>query len=162
MTTVILDYQIADEITDAPDATAVESWINATLEYLDLSHEEVELTVRIAGREEAQTLNNEFRAKDYATNVLSFPFHSPIELPIQLLGDLVICQDVVNQEADEQQKPRLAHWTHMVIHGTLHLLGYDHIEDTDAEEMERIERTILAELGIADPYQTTDNRELNT
>jgi probable rRNA maturation factor len=162
MTTAILDYQLAHGITDAPEATAVEHWINATLQHLKLSYDTVELTVRIVNRDEAQALNNEFRAKNYATNVLSFPFHSPVELPIQLLGDLVICQEVVNQEADEQQKPRLAHWTHMVIHGTLHLLGYDHIEDTDAEEMERIERAILAEMGITDPYQTTDNRELNT
>lgn len=162
MTTAILDYQLADGITDAPDGIAVESWINATLQHLELSHDTVELTVRVADRNEAQTLNKEFRAKDYATNVLSFPFHSPVELPIQLLGDLVICRDVVDQEAKEQQKPRFAHWTHMVIHGTLHLLGYDHIEDTEAEEMERLERTILADLGISDPYQMTDNRELNS
>ncbi|MGM7447559.1 rRNA maturation RNase YbeY [Idiomarina sp. ST20R2A10] len=162
MADLTLDYQLADGITNAPEENAVHNWVSATLDYLKKDDKAVELTVRIAASEEAQQLNNEFRNKDYATNVLSFPFNSPVELPVTLLGDLVICQSVVEREAEEQQKSAIDHWTHMVIHGTLHLLGYDHIEDDEAEEMEQIERNILASLGISDPYQTADNMELNT
>ncbi|MDV6315476.1 rRNA maturation RNase YbeY [Idiomarina sp. HP20-50] len=162
MADLTLDYQLADGIPNAPDENAVYSWVAATLDYLEQNDKAVELTVRVVAIDEAQELNLEFRSKDYATNVLSFPFNSPVELPIILLGDLVICQNVVEREAKEQQKSAIAHWTHMVIHGTLHLLGYDHIEENEAEEMEQIERNILADLGIPDPYQTTDNMELNT
>lgn len=162
MTDLTLDYQLADGITDAPEEKAVHRWVTATLDYLQKNDKAVELTVRIAALEEAQQLNNEFRNKNYATNVLSFPFNSPVELPITLLGDLVICQSVVEREAGEQQKSAIDHWTHMVIHGTLHLLGYDHIDDSEAEEMEQIERNILTSLGVSDPYQTADNMELNT
>ncbi len=162
MTDLTLDYQLADGVANAPDEDAIHTWVRTTLDYLGQNEKAIELTVRIVATEEAQQLNNEFRGKDYATNVLSFPFNSPIELPVTLLGDLVICQTVVAREAEEQQKSAIAHWTHMVIHGTLHLLGYDHIEDNEAEKMEQIERNILASLGISDPYQMTDNMELNT
>ena len=162
MTDLTLDYQLADGIANAPHEEAVHTWIVTTLDYLQQNDKAVELTVRVVAKEEAQQLNHEFRGKDYATNVLSFPFSSPVELPVTLLGDLVICQTVVEHEAKEQQKSAIDHWTHMVIHGTLHLLGYDHIEDNEAEEMEQIERNILARLKITDPYQTTDNMELNT
>ncbi|MGM7318650.1 rRNA maturation RNase YbeY [Idiomarina sp. ST10R2A5] len=162
MADLTLDYQLADGVTDAPDEDAVYTWVSATLDYLEQDSKAVELTIRIVAEREAQELNNEFRGKDYATNVLSFPFNSPVELPVTLLGDLVICQSVVEKEAQEQQKSAIAHWTHMVIHGTLHLLGYDHIDDNEAEEMEQIERNILASLNISDPYQPIDNMELNT
>ena len=104
MADLTLDYQLADGITKAPEENAVHSWVAATLDYLQENDKAVELTVRIAALEEAQQLNNEFRNKDYATNVLSFPFNSPVELPVTLLGDLVICQSVVEREAEEQQK----------------------------------------------------------
>lgn len=162
MVDVTLDYQLADGIRNAPNEEAVHTWVAAALDYLKKNNKALELTVRIVEADEARQLNNEFRGKDYATNVLSFPFTSPVELPVTLLGDLIICQSVVESEAKEQQKSAIAHWTHMVIHGTLHLLGYDHIEDNEAEEMEQIERNILAILGLPDPYQTTDNMELNT
>lgn len=162
MTDLTLDYQLADGIANVPDEEAIHTWVVTTLDYLQKNDKAVELTVRIVATEEAQQLNHEFRGKDYATNVLSFPFNSPVELPVTLLGDLVICQTVVEREAEEQQKSAIAHWTHMVIHGTLHLLGYDHIEDNEAEEMEQIERNILASLNLSDPYQMTDNMELNT
>ncbi len=162
MADLTLDYQLADGVTDAPDEYAVRAWVSTTLDYLQQDSKAVELTIRIVAEREAQELNNEFRGKDYATNVLSFPFNSPVELPVTLLGDLVICQSVVEKEAQEQQKSAIAHWTHMVIHGTLHLLGYDHIDDNEAEEMEQIERNILASLNISDPYQPIDNMELNT
>ena len=162
MADLTLDYQLADGITNAPEESSVHNWVATTLDYLQKNDKAVELTVRIVALEEAQQLNNEFRNKDYATNVLSFPFNSPVELPVTLLGDLVICQNVVEREAEEQQKSAIDHWTHLVIHGTLHLLGYDHIEDNEAEEMEQVERNILASLGISDPYQSADNMELNT
>jgi probable rRNA maturation factor len=82
-----------------------------------------------------------------------------VELPVQLLGDLVICQSVVEREAKEQHKSSIAHWTHMVIHGTLHLLGYDHIQEEDAVEMEALERKVMASLDHPDPYEITSNTE---
>jgi len=112
-----------------------------------------ELTIRLVDEEEGRELNHTWRHKDYATNVLSFPADVPDELlDIPLLGDLVICVPVVEREATEQGKALPAHWAHLVIHGCLHLLGYDHIDDDEAEEMESLERQLLAELGHPDPY----------
>lgn len=112
-----------------------------------------ELTIRLVDEAEGRELNRTWRQKDYATNVLSFPADVPDELlDIPLLGDLVICVPVVAREAAEQGKPLQAHWAHLVIHGCLHLLGYDHIDDTEADEMEDLERQLLAELGHPDPY----------
>jgi len=112
-----------------------------------------ELTIRLVDEAEGRELNHTWRQKDYATNVLSFPADVPDELlDIPLLGDLVICVPVVAREAAEQGKPQEAHWAHLVIHGCLHLLGYDHIDDAEADEMEALERQLLAELGHPDPY----------
>ena len=111
-----------------------------------------EVGVRVVDREEGAALNHRYRGKDGPTNVLSFPFEAPPGLELPLLGDLVICRQVVEAEAVEQGKPLMAHWAHMVVHGSLHLLGYDHIEDEEAEEMEQLERDIMQELGFADPY----------
>ncbi|MHB0826809.1 rRNA maturation RNase YbeY [Stutzerimonas nitrititolerans] len=112
-----------------------------------------ELTIRLVDEAEGRELNRTWRQKDYATNVLSFPADVPDELlDVPLLGDLVICVPVVAREAAEQGKPLMAHWAHLVIHGCLHLLGYDHTEDAEAEEMEDLERQLLAELGHPDPY----------
>ncbi len=112
-----------------------------------------EMTIRLVDEAEARELNHTYRHKDYATNVLSFPAAVPDELlDIPLLGDLVICVAVVEREAAEQGKSLEAHWAHLVIHGCLHLLGYDHIEDEEAEEMESLERELLAQLGHPDPY----------
>ena len=105
--------------------------------------------------EEALELNREYRGKDYPTNVLSFPCDWDLPEEPRLLGDVVIAAAVVNREAKEQKKTMEAHWAHIVIHGFLHLLGYDHIEDADAEKMENTERNILAQLGYADPYAET-------
>ena len=112
-----------------------------------------EITVRFVNNDESQQLNNDYRGKDKPTNVLSFPFECPPEVPLDLLGDLVICVPVIAREAEEQQKPIAHHYAHMIVHGTLHLLGYDHIEDAEAEEMEGLEIAILAKLAIDDPYQ---------
>ena len=116
-----------------------------------------ELTIRLVDEDEGRELNRTWRHKDYATNVLSFPADVPDEfLDIPLLGDLVICVPVVECEATEQGKTPEAHWAHLVIHGCLHLLGYDHIDDAEAEEMESLERDLLAELGYPDPYAGDD------
>lgn len=116
-----------------------------------------ELTIRLVDEDEGRELNRTWRHKDYPTNVLSFPADVPDGLlDIPLLGDLVICVPVVEREAAEQGKTPEAHWAHLVIHGCLHLLGYDHIEDAEAEEMESLERDLLAELGYPDPYAGDD------
>ncbi len=107
-----------------------------------------EITIRLVDAEEGQELNNEYRGKDYATNVLSFPYDTE---PV-VLGDLVICPSVVVREAAEQNKPLDAHYAHLTVHGMLHLQGWDHENDDEAQEMEDEEREILAALGYSDPY----------
>lgn len=117
---------------------------------------EADLAVRIVDEKEGCSLNHHYRGKDYATNVLSFPADLPEGLPkgvkMPLLGDLVICAPVVAREAAEQGKSLAAHYAHLTVHGTLHLLGWDHEDDKEADAMEQLEREILADLGIDDPY----------
>ena len=110
-----------------------------------------EVCLRLVGRAEGRRLNSAFRGRDYATNVLSFPAPAA-----PLLGDVVICAPVVAAESRAQRKRPAAHWAHMVVHGTLHLLGHDHLKRADAERMERLERRVLASLGHPDPYATAD------
>lgn len=98
------------------------------------------------------TLNRDYRGKSGPTNVLSFPADLPPELALPLLGDIVVCAPVVAREAAEQGKPLAAHWAHMAVHGCLHLLGHDHVEEADAVAMETLESTILAQLGFPCPY----------
>jgi probable rRNA maturation factor len=112
-----------------------------------------ELTVRFVDSEESQSLNNAYRAKDKPTNVLSFPSELPDFIESPLVGDLVICHAVVSQEALDQDKAINAHYQHLIVHGVLHLLGFDHIEEADAEVMEAHEIILLDKLGIDDPYQ---------
>ena len=111
-----------------------------------------EICIKIVTKEESQFLNNTYRQKDKPTNVLSFPSEIPEFVESPLLGDLAICESVVKQEAQEQKKAVNDHWAHLTIHGCLHLLGYDHIEDDEAEAMESLEVEMLAKLGIASPY----------
>ncbi|MBY6017541.1 rRNA maturation RNase YbeY [Halomonas denitrificans] len=144
-----LDLQLAVEADNLPSQAQLESW--AILALAD--RPDAELTIRITDEAESQQLNRDYRGKDKPTNVLSFPFEAPPGIELPLLGDLVICAAVVAREAAEQEKAPMDHWAHMVIHGCLHLIGYDHIDDEDAEEMESLERQLLAQLGIADPYQ---------
>lgn len=147
---MIIDLQIAcEQETGLPTAEQIEQWATAAVQP---QSDEVEMTVRIVDEAESHALNLNYRGKDCPTNVLSFPFECPDEVELPLLGDLVICRQVVEREAQEQDKPVMAHWAHMVVHGSLHLLGYDHIEDDEAEEMESLETQIMTGLGFADPY----------
>ncbi|NLQ16044.1 rRNA maturation RNase YbeY [Marinomonas sp. M1K-6] len=145
-----LDLQIATaETTNLPSEADFRLWVEKALADSD---EEFEVTIRIVDEEESHALNHEYRGKDKPTNVLSFPFEAPPGLELPLLGDLVICAQIVAKEAKEQNKELLHHWAHMTIHGILHLRGYDHINDDEADEMESIETELLASLSISDPY----------
>ena len=156
MTSCVLDLALQQVLNDdsplsngLPNAQQFEHWVLAALEG-KLS--EAELVIRIVEATESAELNGTYRNKSVPTNVLSFPFEAPPEVELPLLGDLVICAEVVAQEAEEQGKALHAHWAHMVIHGVLHLLGYDHIENDEAEEMEKLEIELLASLGYNNPY----------
>lgn len=148
---VTLDLQLAcADSAGLPTEADFQRWLDAAILPFQ---QEAEVTVRVVDSAESHELNLTYRGKDKPTNVLSFPFECPPGVELPLLGDLVICSQVVEQEAQEQNKPLLAHWAHMVVHGSLHLLGYDHIEDDEAEEMEALEIEFLAALGYANPYQ---------
>lgn len=145
-----VDLQVEIDDNDLPDQAQFTQWVEAALTG---RKDEAELCIRLVDPDESRELNHQYRGKDKSTNVLSFPFEVPDDIPLNLLGDLVVCAEVVRREAAEQNKPLHNHWAHMVVHGTLHLIGYDHINDEDAEEMEQLEREILAQLGIPDPYK---------
>jgi len=139
----------AAEADALPAEAELSRWVAAAL-----AHDEADgaLTIRIVGLEEGVSLNQTYRGKQGATNVLSFPVEVPPDVEVDLLGDVVICAPVVLREAAEQGKPVQAHWCHLVVHGVLHLLGYDHEDDAEARFMEAQEREILRGLGFADPY----------
>jgi probable rRNA maturation factor len=165
-----VDVQYASEQTDLPSKKSLTAWVKAVWQSplappsLPLQEDRkiarpsggkrktVELTIRIVDETEAQQLNETWRQRSYPTNVLSFPYESPPGIEIPLLGDMVICAPVVAREASEQHKTLEAHWAHLVIHGTLHLLGYDHQEETQALAMETIEINVLNNLGYPNPY----------
>ena len=152
-----LELQWGIEEQSIPTLEQCQKWVHASLQE-PRSFEPVEMTIRIVDEEESQTLNFDYRNKNKATNVLSFEFEQPpglVDLGEELpyLGDLVICANVVKQEAEAQNKPLEMHWAHMVVHGTLHLQGYDHIDDVEAEEMEALEVEIMQNLGYANPYK---------
>ena len=136
-----------------PAAASFRKWVAAAL---DGRIREADLAIRIVGTREGRALNRHYRGKDYATNVLSFPAELPEGLPagvrMPLLGDLVLCAPVIAREAQEQGKRIQDHYAHLTVHGVLHLLGWDHEHDKDAEAMEQLEREVLAELGLPDPY----------
>jgi probable rRNA maturation factor len=132
-----------------PNAADLRRWAQTALAG---RYREGELVIRIVGEVEGAALNNTYRHKPGPTNVLSFPAQIPAGVPVAVLGDLVICAPVVQREAREQGKPAEAHWAHMVIHGCLHLSGFDHVTEMQAAEMEPLESALLAGLGFADPY----------
>ena len=133
-----------------PADSALRRWAHAALK--GLRRRRVALGLRIVGDAESAALNGRFRRKSYPTNVLSFPFEAPPGTRSDILGDLVICAPVVRREAHTQRKPVNAHWAHLVVHGILHLRGYDHRKRQDAAVMEKMEIRLLKELGYANPY----------
>ncbi|MBT0721641.1 rRNA maturation RNase YbeY [Tatumella sp. TA1] len=148
---VILDLQnVCAAAQGLPSEEQFHRWLTAAVSPFQAISE---VTIRLVDEAESHELNHTWRGKDKPTNVLSFPFEAPPGIEdFPLLGDLIICRQVVEQEAVEQQKSLEAHWAHMVIHGSLHLLGYDHIDDDEAEEMEALETEIMLALGYPDPY----------
>lgn len=152
---VLLDVQIAcANETGLPSDAQLTTWLTTALSVMpDTPSKEWEVTVRMVDIEESQALNRDYRGQDKPTNVLSFPFAAPPGIELPLLGDLVVCRQVVEQEASAQRKPLMDHWAHMIIHGCLHLLGFDHIKDDEAQIMEAKEVVLLAQLGINNPYQ---------
>ena len=145
-----VDIQAASS-EPAPEEGDIRRWIAAALDGQS-TRDEVEITVRLVDAAEMSTLNESYRGKPGPTNVLSFPADLPSELALPLLGDIVICAPVVRAEAVEQGKHPEAHWAHMTIHGTLHLLGYDHLEEEEATTMEALESVILTGLNYRCPY----------
>lgn len=147
----LIELQNASSSTTVPKRTQLRTWIAAVLEG---RRNETELVIRIVDESESAELNESYRHKIGPTNVLSFPLVIDVEFPqqVSLLGDIVICAPVVEREALEQGKAVLSHWAHMVVHGTLHLLGYDHEQDQEAKKMESLEIEILNRLGFANPY----------
>jgi probable rRNA maturation factor len=150
--TAIVDLQIAcSETADIPQVNDIQYWCNTVLKDQGLSDKEI--TIRLVDKDESQQLNACYRNKDKPTNVLSFPFEAPEHVNIDLLGDLVICVPVMTKEAKEQDKDIMHHWAHLIVHGCLHLLGYDHVDNDEADVMEALEIAILAKFSIDDPYQ---------
>ncbi|MHA6204384.1 rRNA maturation RNase YbeY [Dyella soli] len=149
--TLLLAVGYAAPRKGVPATASFRTWVEATLRGAR-RRKATELSIRIVGEAEGRSLNRDYRGKDYATNVLSFPAELPPGVVLPLIGDLAICAPVVAREAQEQGKASRNHWAHMTVHGVLHLLGYDHIEDAEAEAMEALEKRILASLDIADPY----------
>ena len=136
---------------DLPSSASFRRWVQAAL--AGARHRKpAEVSIRIVGTREGRELNRRYRDRDYATNVLSFPAELPRGVSSPLLGDIVICAPVVTREAREQGKPLRDHYAHLSVHGVLHLLGFDHQHDAEATRMEALERRVLAELGIDDPY----------
>lgn len=145
-TTIDVDNASGEE---APEPPSIRHWICAAL---GEQRPDAEISVRIVSAAESAELNQHYRGKKGPTNVLSFPADIPDFVKSPLLGDIVICATIVRQEANEQHKTLEAHWAHMLIHGTLHLLGYDHIEESEANVMEALETTILGKLNFPPPY----------
>ena len=152
-TDMSVETQCSDVIsskTFIPSERQFEQWARAAL--VQQSQEDAELFIRVVDSEESRALNAEYRDKDKPTNVLSFAMEAPEYIEPRVLGDLIICADIVEQEAQQQAKPCEAHWAHMVVHGVLHLLGFDHQTDEGAVAMESLEIEILQGLGYANPY----------
>lgn len=145
-----LDLQLAKSFSGLPSEDDFQRWARTALEGAE--DKDYELSLRIVDTEEMIELNHQYRHKNKATNVLSFPADLPEELNLPLLGDIVICAPIVEKEACEQEKTLPAHWAHMLIHGMLHLLGYDHLDDDEADTMEALEINYLARLGFTSPY----------
>jgi probable rRNA maturation factor len=154
---VAVDVQVACDDPDIPEEVDIGDWIATAIEQSGQSPgDNVEVAVRVVDADEIRTLNRLYRDKDQSTNVLSFPAGDIDGLPAnvgRLLGDIVVCASVVAAEASEQGKTLPDHWAHMLVHGTLHLLGFDHEHDAEAVEMESLETRILVSGNVTDPYE---------
>jgi probable rRNA maturation factor len=153
-----IDYQITEDTlceSYLPDLPTLERWVSRLLQEL-ARDDTVQLGIRVVGEREIAQLNAQYRHKNQATNVLAFPYEPLPGVNVPLLGDIVICAPVVARQAEEQGKSAEQHWAHMVIHGVLHLLGFDHISETEADEMETTEINILSKLGFPNPYGETN------
>jgi probable rRNA maturation factor len=173
-----VDVSVADSLLesgddDVPEPARLQRWAQAAY----LKQTPAIVSLYIASSDEIQQMNKQYRNKDKPTNVLSFAMPADASWPelsmasphdscadiddedhqadMSLLGDIALCAEVIRQEAEQQHKPADAHWAHMVVHGMLQLQDYDHIDETEAEQMEQLETSILAKLGIADPYKDT-------
>ena len=157
--TVVVDLQLSDNNLNSPTQIECEKIVQSVMDALKINDSK-ECTIRVVGREESATLNEQYRNKEGATNVLSFAFESPVDINLQmeidLLGDLVICAPLVADQASEQNKTIEMHWTHLIVHGILHLLGYDHLNEVDSDVMETLECKIMSNLGYPDPYGMID------
>lgn len=146
-----INLQIATQMTGyLPTEEQLQQWIEASLTE---PYEDNEITVRIVDEQESAHLNRTFRDKDYATNVLSFTFSAP-EGYENILGDMILCAPIIAMEAEDLNKPLQDHWAHLVVHGTLHLQGYDHLLEEDEKEMQELEINILSKFGVPNPYQS--------
>jgi len=143
--------QIVCNSETVPKPDQFKQWIIIISQVTEVKQNNI--TIRLVDRAESQALNRQFRGNDRPTNVLSFPGELPPEIEPDYLGDIVICTPLVEDEARGQNKPPLAHWAHMLVHGVLHLKGYDHIDNDEAEEMEALECRILASMGFVNPYR---------
>jgi len=146
----ILDFQIVSKSEHLPSQAMFQTWVDAIL--TDESQDS-EIVIRIVDEDEMIQFNDQYRGKKSVTNILSFPFDPPEQAESDLLGDLLVCAPVVEIEAQQQNKSLEHHWAHMIIHGVLHLIGYDHIDDLEAEEMESLEIKILKIIKINNPYE---------
>jgi probable rRNA maturation factor len=154
---LMIDLQIATPAEQVPGIKQFQLWADTAAEACACTDKE--LTIRVTGLEESAELNERYRKKHGPTNVLSFPFEDPPGISTEVLGDLVICAPVVQCEADEQGKHPEAHWAHMLVHGVLHLCGYDHIDPDEADEMELMETSIITGLGYPPPYDPLFSKE---
>lgn len=151
----LVEIQTIFKSNNQPDQVYIQRWVDAALEGVD---QDTEIVVRIVDEQESAELNEQYRHKQGPTNILSFPVEVPEGIELNLLGDLVVCAPILEKEALEQHKALADHWAHIIVHGVLHLLGYDHSEDDEAEFMENKEITILNKLNIKNPY-LQDNDE---
>ena len=149
---ISIDIQRADTSEEIPSNVSINRWVKSALGNND---NPVELSIRVVAEQESAELNLRYRGKSGATNVLSFPFSAVTPEPLPMLGDLVVCAPIVTLEAQQQHKALEAHWAHMIVHGVLHLLGYDHENDNDARVMEILETEILLGLNYPAPYTET-------
>jgi len=159
--TAQVDVQLAADDESIPTADDIAIWVNRAIDAVGNSSN-MEVSVRVVGADEMQQLNSEFRDQNKPTNVLSFPAGDLTGLPDEAerpLGDIVVCAAVVAAEAEQQEKTQSDHWAHMIVHGTLHLLGFDHENDSDAAAMESLEILIMGNYGVANPY--TETRQEN-